>query len=1251
MFRNRASKGCYAGKWWVFVALWLMALGVDAAHAQAYVKLTGPSTTTYAAPASFGLVLESHSDSNTKGEHLENVQLLRNGQVVNATILNGTYNEVGMGAGTYDYVMKADAVRYLDGDEFRRSLSSQTVRITVNPAPPPSNDAAFVSQSVPGRMAAGYKYAVSIQMRNSGVSTWSAAQGYKLGVQADGWGVARVELPYDVAPGQTVTFNFIVTATTSLSPNADTYIPFQWRMLREGVEWFGPQTPYTSVLIEAPVNAAKFVSQSALPAAVMPGQRFTATVQMANIGDKTWSTASRYALGSQNPQDNSTWGNGRIALPGDVLPGQTATFTFTAVAPNTPGTYNFQWRMVQDGVEWFGVLTPSASIVVANGSISASPNPCTIAWTDSTCSTTISWNTSAASNVEVWVSGLDGSNPKLFAGGVSGAQAAPWITSAGARFMLKGSGLTLATVDVKANVQSAPAPMLGVYTSYDALGRVTQVTQDSEQGQLTTSTQYRTGFMTVTTDARGYQSITAYAAYGEPDYSQPVNVDMAVGTPEETLVEIQRDVFGKPRSVRRYAQNGGLSLTRSYVYDGNHQLCKRIDPEGGATVMAYDGAGNLQWSAAGLSFADTSNCNLNEAASSGRVVARTYDLRNRVKTLSFPDGRGNQIWNYELDGLPRTVSTDNDGPGQGTVVNAYSYNKRRLPISETLSIPGRAQSRIGYDYDALGHLAVHTYPSGLVVNYAPDALGNPTQVGTYAQSVKYYPNGAVRSFTYGNGIPHTMTQNARQLPQRSTDTGILDLETSFDQNGNVGQIFDRLRGSQYDRTLQYDALNRLTAAGSCHFGGDCWHRFSYDALDNLTAWKLAGVKDYSHYVYDASNRLASIQNQSGAVVVGLGYDVQGNLANKNGESFVFDFGNRLREVTSRERYRYDSGGYRVSSTRWTDGATASYHYASDGKLLYAQDDRTGERSDYIYLSGSAVAVRSVGADNQPHVKYQHTDALGSPVAVSNEAGGQIDRTDWEPYGAAIGKPTYDGLGYTGHMMDGATGLTYMQQRYYDADVGRFLSVDPVTADESGNWEHFSRYSYAYNNPYKFNDPDGRCPICCPMCVGFLIGAGIEIGLQLAIDGKISNWTAVGVSGTVGAVTGGLGSVIGKAAVSGTISTGRAVASTAVVGGATSATGKVAEGALTGQAAGTKEVVVATVAGAAGGAVGAKVALSGVAKLEGMVASNSIAGHIGKTTQTAVQKGGKIAESTSFAQKAAGVATDSASSYVEKRINK
>lgn len=107
------------------------------------------------------------------------------------------------------------------------------------------------------------------------------------------------------------------------------------------------------------------------------------------------------------------------------------------------------------------------------------------------------------------------------------------------------------------------------------------------------------------------------------------------------------------------------------------------------------------------------------------------------------------------------------------------------------------------------------------------------------------------------------------------------------------------------------------------------------------------------------------------------------------------------------------------------------------------------------------------------VEYLHTDALGSVVAVSNQAGEVIARREYEPYGRQLQPETLsDGPGYTGHVMDAATGLTYMQQRYYDPGIGRFLSVDPVTADGSSG-TNFNRYWYANNNPYTLSDPDGR----------------------------------------------------------------------------------------------------------------------------------------------------------------------------------
>ena len=121
----------------------------------------------------------------------------------------------------------------------------------------------------------------------------------------------------------------------------------------------------------------------------------------------------------------------------------------------------------------------------------------------------------------------------------------------------------------------------------------------------------------------------------------------------------------------------------------------------------------------------------------------------------------------------------------------------------------------------------------------------------------------------------------------------------------------------------------------------------------------------------------------------------------------------------------------------------------------------------VTLAGGLVA--SVGASAAETFEYIHTDALGSPVAVTNANGVVIERTAYEPYGAVVGGQVKDGPGYTGHVSDSATGLSYMQQRYYDPGLGIFVSADPVASSV----ESFARYAYVGNSPYRFVDPDGR----------------------------------------------------------------------------------------------------------------------------------------------------------------------------------
>lgn len=200
---------------------------------------------------------------------------------------------------------------------------------------------------------------VSLSVRNLGPGTWTTAQSYRLGeIGNPGWAGLRVPLPNDVAPNTTVVFNFTVTA-----PSTPGNYNFQWRMLQEGVQWFGDVSQNVPITVLSPSNQAEFVSQT-VPGVMNVGEPYSVSVTMRNAGNTTWPAGSVFKLGSQNPQDNMTWGLNRVVLTQSVAPGAQVTFFFNVNAPVNPGKYNFQWRMVKEGVEWFGAFTPNVQVTV-----------------------------------------------------------------------------------------------------------------------------------------------------------------------------------------------------------------------------------------------------------------------------------------------------------------------------------------------------------------------------------------------------------------------------------------------------------------------------------------------------------------------------------------------------------------------------------------------------------------------------------------------------------------------------------------------------------------------------------------------------------------------------------------------------------------------------------------------------------------------------------------------------------------------
>ncbi|MGN6482701.1 RHS repeat-associated core domain-containing protein [Luteibacter sp.] len=106
------------------------------------------------------------------------------------------------------------------------------------------------------------------------------------------------------------------------------------------------------------------------------------------------------------------------------------------------------------------------------------------------------------------------------------------------------------------------------------------------------------------------------------------------------------------------------------------------------------------------------------------------------------------------------------------------------------------------------------------------------------------------------------------------------------------------------------------------------------------------------------------------------------------------------------------------------------------------------------------------------VTYYYTDPQGTVLMTTDASGNQKSHSERSPFGRQVASDQPDGPGYTGHVDDGESQLIYMQARYYDGALGRFLSMDPLPAVPA-NLDRFNRYQYAGNSPYNNIDPDGR----------------------------------------------------------------------------------------------------------------------------------------------------------------------------------
>lgn len=237
--------------------------------------------------------------------------------------------------------------------------------------------------------------------------------------------------------------------------------------------------------------------------------------------------------------------------------------------------------------------------------------------------------------------------------------------------------------------------------------------------------------------------------------------------------------------------------------------------------------------------------------------------------------------------------------------------------------------------------------------------------------------------------------------------------------------------------------------------------FGYDSLGRRVSLTDPDIGTWT-YTYDVSGNLVKQeQNGGGNLITGDGYYREYNDLN---QLTIIRSGNSASSPQI-ENYTYDPFGQRVKIERNDSAATVIYTPFKE--LMRIVNSSGTYDHTYIYQDGSLVA--RVNPDGSRW--FYHSDHLGSTTLITDESGAVVEETFYEPFGEVTSGGDEEVKLYTGQFSDADTEQYYYGARYYKPSWGRFVQADP-TIQKIYNPQSLNRYSYVWNNPYKYTDSSG-----------------------------------------------------------------------------------------------------------------------------------------------------------------------------------
>ena len=508
----------------------------------------------------------------------------------------------------------------------------------------------------------------------------------------------------------------------------------------------------------------------------------------------------------------------------------------------------------------------------------------------------------------------------------------------------------------------------------------------------------------------------------------------------------------------------------------------------------------------------------------------------------------------------------------------YSYDKFDRTTKEQYN-----NVTYEYAYDASGQLAQQSSTAGEEYNYEYDSLGrlirsNEYNDGTFEQRTEHIydaSNRLTKQSWYNVGGTTTMSY------AYSTTTGLLSSLNATVQNSSIpvaytyqgaNQLRSKAIGSVMTKAYNYcynedggyraslpDYVNYRDSSSNLIYGDNC----HYDSNGRLVKILDSGSSTTTRatYGYDQQGQLTSAT--VGGTSYTYTYDTAGNIQSKKVGSTTtnYTYGNSawrdLLTAYNGGSITYSGGNptkyYDGSTFTWTQGRRLATAKVGSTNISYTYDmagvrsSKTVGSTKYDFTTLSGLVTRQTGGgktidfvydeNNQPlAMKYNNTlyyyvlNAQGDVVRIVNSSRSTVASYTYDPWGKIISSSgtlaDINPLRYRGYYYDSETGFYYLQSRYYDPEIGRFINADSYASTDATGLLSTNMFAYCENDPVNRSDPSGELfGTISGLIVGGLTGAlSAYINGDDILAGTITGAVNGGICGLIvdsGVFTGGI----------------------------------------------------------------------------------------------------------------------------------